>query len=136
MTPPPNQAPRHREARSPAAIHLTLLGALIVLAGCGVHSRPQERWVGQVTPTTNAPGCTASRGVLVMRENDVIFAPDEGTWLLYGSAKPGTLTAAAGRLGADRKPYDTKLEATWTQSTVNGTYTTPRCTYEVTLTNQ
>jgi hypothetical protein len=114
-----------------------LLLALPLLAiGCDVHSRPQLRWVGQVTPTTSAPGCTATRGVLLMRQNDVVFTPDEGTWTLYGNAKPGALTAAASRIGADKKPYDTSLDATWTEAAVNGTYTTPRCSYKVTLTRQ
>jgi len=113
-----------------------LLAVALLASACDVRSRPQQRWVGQVTPTTAAPGCAATRGVLLMRETDVVFAPDEGTWVLYGTARPGTLTAAAGRIGADKKPYDTTLEANWTEAEVTGTYTTPRCTYKVTLTRR
>jgi hypothetical protein len=113
-----------------------LLLALILISACDVRSRPQQRWVGPVTPTSAAAGCAATRGVLLLRENDVVFAPDEGTWLLYGTAKPGTLTAAASRIGADKKPYDTTLEASWTEAEVSGTYKTPRCTYKVALTRQ
>lgn len=110
--------------------------ALLLLAACGVRSRPELRWIGDVTPTASAPGCTTTRGVLQMREGDVVFAPDEGTWLLYGTATPGKLDAAASRIGADKKLYETTLQATWTETAVNGTYTTPRCTYKVALTRR
>jgi len=69
-----------------------------------------------------------------MRANQVTFAPDEGTWLLTGTATPGTLKATHSRPGADKKPYETTLDARWTEAEINGTYTTPRCTYKVTLT--
>jgi hypothetical protein len=71
-----------------------------------------------------------------MRENKVTFAPTEGVWILEGTAKGDTLEAFAGRVGPDRKDYDTLLQARWTETEVNGTYTTPTCTYKLTLTRQ
>ncbi len=35
--------------------------------------------------------------------------------------------------GSASKSYDTTLQARWTQTEVTGTYTTPRCTYSMTL---
>lgn len=103
------------------------------LAACSIHTRPQLRWIGEVTPTQPSNLCAPGRGVLVMREGKVSFAPDEGTWVLTGTATPGSLEASRSRVTPEHKSYDTKLEARWTEAEVNGTYTTPRCTYRVAL---
>jgi hypothetical protein len=102
----------------------------------GVQSRTQLRWIGPVTPTSNPAQCPATKGVLLMRQNKVTFAPSEGIWILEGTAKGDTIEAFAGRVGVDRKDYDTSLQAHWTEANVTGTYTTPRCTYNVALTRQ
>ncbi len=70
-----------------------------------------------------------------MREGAVTFAPDEGTWLLTGTSTPdGHLQAEHSRRTSEAKRlYETKLEARWTEDAVNGTYTTPRCSYQVAL---
>lgn len=116
-------------------IRTGLLILLLAVVGCdiGVRNRPELRWIGPVTPTADAAQCPASRGVLVLRDGEVLFAPDEGTWVLNGSAGPATLEASQSRITPDHKAYDTKLQARWTDSAVQGTYTTPRCTYHVAL---
>ncbi len=68
-----------------------------------------------------------------MQNREVMFAPDEGTWVLSGSAGPATLEASQSRDNADHRRYETKLEATWTEAYVHGTYVTPRCNYRVEL---
>jgi hypothetical protein len=106
---------------------------LLAASACGVHNRPQLRWIGQLTPTADAAHCPSSRGVLLLREGKVSFAPDEGTWVLEGTAGPGTLQATRTRFTPDHKTYETKLDAHWTESAVQGTYTTPLCSYRVDL---
>jgi hypothetical protein len=71
-----------------------------------------------------------------MRENKVTFAPNQGVWVLDGTAKGDTLEAFNGRVGPDRKNYDTLLQAHWTETEVAGTYTTPGCAYKVALTRR
>ena len=107
-----------------------------MLPACEARFRSELRWVGQLTPLANAAECPASRGVLLLREGQVTFAPDEGTWVLTGAAKPGTLEASEARLTPDHKNYETKLEARWSETEVSGTYRTPRCSYKVSLTRQ
>lgn len=106
---------------------------LLAVAACSVHNRPQFRWIGQLTPTANAARCPETRGVLLLREGKVNFAPDEGTWVLDGTAGPDTMQATRSRLTPDHKTYETKLDAHWTESAVQGTYTTPLCSYRVEL---
>jgi len=91
------------------------------------------RFIGDLTPTANATDCPTTRGVLVMRKGTVTFAPDEGTWVLDGVAGPETLSASRSRVTSDHKTYKTDLQARWSESAVQGTYTTPRCTYRVAL---
>ena len=88
---PANRDPR----RGPLAVtRLALLALILALPACdlGFHSRAQLRWIGQVTPTTTGPTCAASTGVLLLRENQVIFTPDEGTWVLSGTAHATALS--------------------------------------------
>ena len=105
--------------------------SLLSLAACGVHYRPEHRWIGQLT----APNCPTTKAVALLREGMVTFAPDEGTWVLSGTAGPKTLTATRARPTADHKIYKTELRAEWTDTTLRGTYTTPDCTYQVDLTS-
>src|SRR3954452_8549633 len=80
---------------------------LLAASACGVHNRPQLRWIGQLTPTADAAHCPSSRGVLLLREGKVSFAPDEGTWVLEGTAGPDTLQATRTRFTPDHKTYET-----------------------------
>lgn len=106
----------------------------MLLAGCGIRTRAELRWIGDVTPMADAASCPTTRGVLVMRENRVTFTPDEGTWVLTGTAGPdGTIEAAHSRRTSNRTTYETTLKARWTETELVGTYTTPRCKYKVSL---
>ena len=115
---------------------IAVLATIVAVSACsGSPAGPSGRWIGQVTPKTPGPLCTQTRGVLQIRDNTVLFEPNEGTWILQGEAKPdGTLYANKTQLGADKKPYETAIEARWTPTSIVGTYTTPRCTFAVTLT--
>lgn len=112
--------------------------ALLALSACASSSpTPAGRYLGAVTPANPGPLCTPSKAVAQIRDGIVIFAPDEGTWILEGVANAdGTLTADHARQTPSRQLYATTLEARWTTDEVSGTYKTPRCTYTVTLTRQ
>lgn len=113
------------------------LPALALLAACANPDMANGRWIGPLVPATPGPACPPSTGVAQFSANRLIFTPDEGTWVLQGAAAPdGTVTAERTRQGADKQPFTTKLAAKWTQQTVTGTYTTPRCTYAVNLTRR
>ena len=115
-----------------------VLPALLGLAACG-SSSPDLRWIGPLTATANPALCPPTKGVVLLREGRVTFTPDQGTWVLTGIANPdGTMQADRDRLTSSRRNgvYETHLDAKWTEAQVNGTYTTPRCTYTVALTRQ
>lgn len=122
-----------RRPHAAAHVAATILAAL-ALAGCSIRHRPQIRYVGPLVSPTDPTNCPPLRGVLTLRENKVSFTPDESTWVLEGDATPTTLTATKSRPGADHKPYQTTFKATWTETKVQGTFTTPRCTYNADLT--
>lgn len=109
---------------------------LAPLAACSsLTPAPTLRYAGPVTPTTQGRTCVETRGVAIIRADHVLFAPDNGTWTLDGATNPdGTLTAEHASPGLQHQPYETRLEATLTPTTLTGTYTTPRCTYKVQLT--
>ena len=108
-----------------------------VLTACAPRETPDLRWVGPVTPVANAATCPPSRGVLLLRNGAVTFTPNEGTWVLTGQATPdGNMQADRTRSsgsGQNAKTFETRLDAKWSESEVNGTYTTPRCSYRVAL---
>ena len=92
-------------------------------------------WTGDVTPTTANPACEKTRGIAQVNGDTVTFSPNQGTWRLLGNATAdGQLTAERITTGANKQPFETRLEARRTPTTITGTYTTPRCTYRVTLT--
>jgi len=92
------------------------------------------RWFGTLTPAPAKPGCDASRASLVLRRTVVLFTPDEGTWTLEGHAAPdGSLTAERSGAGANKQPFATAFNGQVTPAGINGTYTTPRCTFSVAL---
>lgn len=60
----------------------------------------------------------------------MLFVPDEGTSVIEGAAAPdGRLLGIRGAIGADKKPYDTRFDGTWTQTRATGIYRTPRCSF-------
>ena len=115
--------------------------ALTLLTACSTApaTPPQltGRWIGPVIPTTTGRLCTPSQGVAQIKNGAVIFAPDEGTWILNGTATPdGILSADKIGQGVNKQPFPTTLEARWTDTTISGTYKTPRCTFDVRLTRR
>ena len=118
-----------------ALARLMTILPLLLASACASDGRPHGRWVGSVAPTTTGTTCTESRGVLQITQGSVMFAPDDGTWILRGSAEPdGAVVATRTQVGVNKQPFETKLEARWTAQTVKGTYTTPRCKFDVLLT--
>lgn len=111
---------------------------LLALAGCttGLHS---GRWIGPVTPAAPGPQCQASRGML-QRSGDttaVTFAPDEGAWLLRGAiAQDGAIDAERITTGANKQAYETRFVGKLAGNTITGTYKTPKCTFDVKLTER
>lgn len=109
---------------------------MLLLAACGldVHSRTRLRFAGNVTPTSTQPNCIKAEGTLLLLDGDVEFAPDNGTWVLTGTATPdGALQAEKTREGSGSSAYETLLIARWNEQAVTGTYTTPRCSFRVAL---
>lgn len=112
----------------------SLLPIAMVLAACGGPGSTNGNWTGDVTPRTEGPTCTRTRGLATIQGDRATFSPNEGTWLLVGTASPdGRITAEKLQPGAARQLYETRLEGTWTSTAINGTYTTPRCTFDVAL---
>lgn len=110
-----------------------LLAPLLLLTACHVRDRTERRWIGPLTASQPTSQCPTTKGVLILREGIVTFAPDEGTWVLTGTGGSNTLTATRSRPIADHKIYRTDLQADWTEEAVRGTYKTPECTYRVDL---
>ena len=114
--------------RAPAAC-----AALLALSSCAP-SHVAGRWIGPVTPAKPSETCKPTRGMAQIERDQVIFAPDEGTWILHGTVDAGgDITAERLTTGANRQPYETRLVAKRTPDLVTGTYTTPRCTFSVSL---
>lgn len=111
------------------------LAPLLLLAACGGPAAATDgRWFGDMRPDPVAAGCQPSRASLVVTRNAVLFTPDEGTRTLEGAAAPdGAIVAERTTTGADKKPYATRFAARLADGGINGTYTTPRCRYIVTL---
>jgi len=109
---------------------------LATLAACTPHATGVSgRWIGPLTANPATPACPNTRGLAQVKTNALIFAPDEGTWILEGTVAPtGDVTASHTRQGANRQPYVTRLTGTLTSELLTGTYTTPTCTYTVQLT--
>ena len=112
---------------------------MLAVAACSERQTPDRRWIGTLTAKSNPAACPTSRGVALLADGHVIFTPDEGTWILTGTATgDGRMQAARSRPGggSGAKGYETHLDAAWTDAAVTGTYTTPRCGYAVALTRQ
>lgn len=111
-----------------------LAAMLVGLAACTLQSSPTTRFTGTVTPTSSGPLCPSSKASLQIREQTIIFAPDEGTWVLTGTLSPdNSLIADKSRIGSNNQIYDTTFEGRLVQDKITGTYKTPRCTFIVAL---
>ncbi len=109
-----------------------LLG--LAASACTPRVSPDLRWIGKLTPKDNPTACPPTTAVIILHDGHVTFTPDEGTWVLTGTATAaGAMEATRSRQTSGAKLYETSLEARWTESKVTGTYTTPRCTYAVAL---
>lgn len=107
---------------------------LLLLAACAAPTTPDGRYVGTVTPSPPSELCKTSRAILRLHDGQALFIPEEATWSLQGTVSPaGTLQAERTGQGVNKKPYLTRFTGTWTPRSVAGTYTTPRCTYDVQL---
>ena len=107
---------------------------LLLLAACGAPVPGDGRWFGDMKPDPAAPGCEAGRASLTGTRGTILFTPNEGTLTLRGAAAPdGAIAAAYTTTGADKKPFVMRLSARLDGDRIAGTYTTPRCSYAVTL---
>ena len=110
---------------------------LVFLAACVAPITPDARYIGSITPATPNDRCKTGRAVLRLQAGEVLFIPDETTWVLTGTATAtGALQAERVGRGASKQPFPTRLSGTWTPETASGTYTTPGCTYAVQLTRR
>ena len=110
---------------------------LLCVASCSLPSGPTTRFTGAITPTTPGPLCPASKASLQIKDKSIVFAPDEGTWILTGTLAPeNTLTADKSRVAANNQIYDTTFEGRLSPGKITGTYKTPRCLYSVVLTSR
>ena len=106
----------------------------LTLVACTQTNIVTRRWIGPVTPETGSSACRPSRGIAQITGTDILFAPDEGTWVLRGTIRDnGQVSAERTRLGADKAPFQTTFEGTRTADAITGRYVTPRCTYTVAL---
>ncbi len=107
---------------------------LALLAGCAGPAGRTGAWIGDVTPRAPGPACSKTRGLAEISGDRLTFTPNEGTWLLVGTAEPGgRATAERIQPGANKLPYETRLEGRWTPELITATYTTPRCVFDVAL---
>lgn len=108
---------------------------LAAMAACTAPAPDADgRWFGALVPAPAKPGCAAGHASLVLRRAVMLFTPDEGTWTLEGHAAPdGSLAAERSGAGANKQPFATTFNGRVTAAGIDGTYTTPRCTFSVAL---
>ena len=117
------------------AAWLILLG----LSGC---SGEAARFTGPVTVEqgTCALGFDATTNTtasLVLRGNDVQFAPSDGVIVLTGQIDgKGHVVASSNATGADRKPFPQVFEGDRDGDRVVGRFASPRCRANVVLTRR
>jgi hypothetical protein len=114
---------------------LTPALALAAVTACaGPTTSPSRRYIGTATPSKIAPLCSPSKAEAQVRQDTIILAPDEGTWILQGLLSPdGRVSADKTEQAANKQPWSTSFVGHWTPTTINGTYTTPRCTFSIEL---
>lgn len=75
-----------------------------------------------------------SSATLVVRGLRFNFAPTDGALIIAGDvATSGKLTGSLARAGIDGRPFTMTFDAEIANAEVKGTYTTPRCRFEVKL---
>lgn len=119
------------------ALHAPMRSLILALtlAACTPAPTPDARYAGMATPTQPSDLCKPARAILRIRDGHAILIPDETTWSLSGTATPaGVLTAERDGIGPNRQPFPTRFTGTWSATEASGTYTTPRCTFAITLT--
>jgi len=113
------------------------LALLLTLTACTTTSDQTTRFAGSVTPTIPSPLCPTTHAYLQIRDTHVLFAPDDGTWILEGLNSPdGTITADKSRVTPNNQVYDTTFEGRQSANAITGTYRTPRCVSSVRLTRK
>ena len=104
---------------------------LLPLAACtgiqqtAVYAGPQRPLAGACDPATHA--------TLTRRGSALTLTPADGTLTLTGTFSGTTLSAATTLLGADKKPYPISFTGQLAGAHIDGTLTTPRCRYALTL---
>ena len=112
---------------------------VLMLAGCVAGAQARERYAGPVVVTAGICGLSASgakqmEGYLMVRGDEVQFAPDAGVTVLRGKIDgAGHVTASATTPGADHKPFLMVFEGDLRAGRVEGHYATPRCRATVQL---
>ena len=116
-----------------------LWACVLMLAGCAAGAQARERYAGPVVVTAGVCGLSAASakqmaGTLLVRGEEVQFAPEEGVTLLRGKIDAaGHVTASATTPGADHKPFLMVFEGDLRAGRVEGRYATPRCRATVQL---
>lgn len=82
---------------------------------------------------TSSPACQPTQASLtIYSDGRVIFIPEEGTIVLAGTAsKQGAITATRDQPGANKRPFVSRLDASFDAGRLTGTYATPRCRFDV-----
>ncbi len=111
----------------------TLFLTFVFSLSCCAASDRELTFAGHLVPRSGT--CDpASTAVLTLLHQSVVFAPNSGTLILRGSLSPdGHLAAELTLPGIDHKPYRLVLDAAREGDAVRGSYTTPRCRYDVSL---
>lgn len=109
---------------------------VLMFVACAGPPAADGRWFGTMTPSPAKPGCDPARASLSVTRGAALFAPDEGTWTLQGTAAGGAINAERTGTGANKQPYPTRFSARLGEGGIAGTYTTPRCSFAVKLARQ
>jgi hypothetical protein len=121
----------------PAACRaMALLLASLSVAGCA--GGRDGRYVGNVVTDSGTCGLASNggqaEGTLLIRGNEVVFAPDQGVVLLTGHVDPaGHVKASVTAPGVDHKRFLMAFEGDVKGTQVAGRYATPRCRATVQL---
>ncbi len=97
------------------------------------------RYTGVLSTQSGVCGLSAAsdgqfKGVLTIRGDDVLFAPEQGVVVLRGRVDPaGHVVAADSQTGADHKPFTMVFEGDLHGDAITGRYATPRCRASVAL---
>ncbi len=108
-----------------------LLLCLVTLTACTGIQRTQI-FAGPQRPVAGA--CDpATRATLTKRGNAITVSPADGTLTLTGAINGASLSASTTLAGLDKKPYPITFDGQLTGTHIEGTLTTPRCRYSLTL---